>query len=211
MRSIPSAVALPPIDLLEQTAAIAELIERGSLQLHGREVLAVELDGAGGAAEEAGAGTVVRLVLHGRKKIDERRHERIARTLHLGDDRAEVRLALAARHVHREAGRALETAVLVAQTDQRTQQNELVHAAGQARQQFADLDAGHVGGDRFELAAHFRRRVWLEIERILMGQTAGQVHHDDGALRRAGPRALFGAEQIRQRQTAEGETADLQE
>ena len=45
---------------------------------------------------------------------------------------------------------------------------------------------------------------------VLVGQAARQVDHDD-RLRRCVPDCCFGAEQLRQRQAAEGQAADLEE
>src|SRR5262249_31561712 len=74
----------------------------------------------------------------------------------------------------------------------------------------ADLDAGNVCGDRLEFASHFAGSVRLEIERILMGEAAAQVHHDDGTLR-FGAGLRFGTQQLWQCEAAEGKTANFEE
>ena len=57
-----------------------------------------------------------------------------------------------------------------------------MHSAS-LRQVLAELDAGHVRRDRLELAADLGRGVGLEVERVLVGQPAGQVDHDDRLVR----------------------------
>src|SRR2546426_10230002 len=74
----------------------------------------------------------------------------------------------------------------------------------------ANLDAGNFSIDRLELAANFRRRVLLEIEHILVRRAARQKDHDNCLVRFADPGLRLGAQQLRQRQTAERERADLE-
>src|SRR5205085_10038299 len=62
--------------------------------------------------------------------------------------------------------------------------------------------------DRIELAADLARSVRLAVEGVLVGQPAGQVDDDDRLVR---PPANLGAQQCRQRQTAESPAADLEE
>ena len=52
----------------------------------------------------------------------------------------------------------------------------------------ADLHAGHLGGDRLELAAHLRRGVRLEVERVDVAGAAGE-EDEDHRLRPRPPRA----------------------
>src|SRR4029077_13325882 len=58
-----------------------------------------------------------------------------------------------------------------------------VHDAGDAREDFADLDAGDVGGDRLELRAKRARRLGLDLPHILVGRPAAKIDIDDGFAR----------------------------
>ena len=64
------------IDVVQQTAAILELIQAELAQLHDRQAVAFDLGAGDGRPGEAGAGDVVRPMLHGRKQIDKGRHDR---------------------------------------------------------------------------------------------------------------------------------------
>ena len=54
----------------------------------------------------------------------------------------------------------------------------LVRLTRQARQVFANLDAGNVGRGRPKLAAEVRRRVGLQIERLELARPAEQIDQD---------------------------------
>ena len=139
--------AISPIELVElpkQAFAVLQLGNRDSLRPHHRETVAVHLGRHGGSAKRSRCRAVVRLVLHDREKVHERRNHRVGRPLHLGDDRPDVRLVLALRDVHAVAGHALEAAVLVLLADHGADHRQLIHAAGQPRQMLADLDAGNL-------------------------------------------------------------------
>src|SRR5205807_2352731 len=58
---------------------------------------------------------------------------------------------------------------------------------GQARQMFANLNPGHIGGGRSELAADALGSVGLRVERFMLRGPAGHVEQN-ASLRRAGPR-----------------------
>ena len=62
----------------------------------------------------------------------------------------------------------------------RADDGELVHDLGHLGQMLADLDAGHVGGDRLELAADALRGFRFEVPHVDGGGAAGQPEHDDG-------------------------------
>ena len=85
-------------------------------------------------------------------------------------------------------------------TDHGANRHELVHHAGQARHQLANLNARHVGADRLKLAADFHRSVGLEVVHILMRRAAGQVDHNHGFVRTLS-RDTLRPQQLRQRQT----------
>ena len=93
----------------------------------------------------------------------------------------------------------------------RADDGELVHDLGLLRQVLADLDAGHVGGDRLELAAELGRGVRLEIVHVDVAGPAGLPDQDDRLAVRWRCPVRPEPEQARQRQAAEGERADLEE
>ena len=74
--------------------------------------------------------------------------------------------------------------------------------AAMLREQLADLDAGHVGLDRLELAADLARGVGLEVPHVLVRRPAGQVDVDDRLVLRAAALVGLGAKQVGQRQPA---------
>ena len=82
-------------------------------------------------------------------------------------------------------GRRLVVVILVAG---RAHQADLVHRPGHLRQQFADLQAGDVGGDGAVLAADLLRGVGLGVERVVVGKAAAEEDEDDrlGAGARGG-------------------------
>ena len=72
----------------------------------------------------------------------------------LASDGADARPAAhRGQRVRRPAGHALDGVVAAAGADDGADDGALVHAGGDPREDFADLDAGDVGGDRLELAA----------------------------------------------------------
>ncbi len=60
----------------------------------------------------------------------------------------------------------------------RTNQCELIHHLRHAWEEFADLNARHVGADGFERATVFRRSLRLGIPGIQMTRTTHQVDKD---------------------------------
>ncbi len=88
----------------------------------------------------------------------------------------------------------------------------LVRALGELGQVLADLDAGHVGGDRLEFTPELARSVRLQVERIHVRWAAPQVDED----RRGGLPSVkltrFGQlEIVRQRQAGCADDAHPQE
>ena len=53
-----------------------------------------------------------------------------------------------------------------------------VGAGGQLREMLADVNTGHVGGHRLELAAVFGRGVGLKVEAVEVGRAAAKVDED---------------------------------
>ncbi len=78
------------------------------------------------------------------------------------------------------------------------------------RQQFADVEARHPGVNGLELAANLDRGVRLEIDQVLVRRPAGQKDHDHGLVGVLDPGPRLGLQQLRQRQPAQGQAADLQ-
>jgi hypothetical protein len=56
--------------------------------------------------------------------------------------------------------------MIIAKTNERSDEGELVCLARQARHEFANLHARHIGGHWPELAPYFRGRIGFEIKRI---------------------------------------------
>ena len=125
-------------------------------------------------------------------QADERRHRWIDRALHLGEHGADARPA-----AHRPQRFACGQPVMhwigvvtAAGADDRADDDELVHAGGDLREDLADLNAGHVGVDRLELAANFGRRFGLDVPHILMRRPAAEEDIDDGFVPTAGRSAV---------------------
>ena len=75
-----------------------------------------------------------------------------------------------------------------------------VHPGGDARKDFANLDAGHAGGDRFELATNFAGSICLDVPHVLVRRPAAQKHIDHSPVRSARASLGLGAQNIRQGQ-----------
>jgi hypothetical protein len=86
----------------------------------------------------------------------------------------------------------------------------LVGAFGEERKVFANLETGNVGGDGFELAADFARRIRLQIKHVLVGRTPRQEDHDDGLVRFSDTGRRFRSKQFRQSQATQPEGANFQ-
>ena len=89
---------------------------------------------------------------------------------------------------------------------QRTNDCQLVCQPGRTRQQFADANARHAGGNGPKLASGRRRSIGLGVPRLLLGVAAVKIQHDHRTSlterpRRAGrSRARLGPQEIRQGQ-----------
>ena len=90
--------------------------------------------------------------------------------------------------------------MIVVAVGQRANHRVSVGAGGQARQVFADEQAGHFGSGGLELAANFRRGVGFEVEGIEVARGAGEEDDDDGLRFAAGrgPGPLAGGRDRRQ-------------
>src|ERR1700722_15070461 len=100
-----------------------------------------------------------------------------------------------------------------ASTDDGADDGTLVHARSDLRKHLANLDAGDLGGDRFELAANLGWGLGLDLPHVLVGRAAAQEDVDDRFVpARRGAGASFGAEDVGERQSAgaDSERADAQ-
>ena len=93
----------------------------------------------------------------------------------------------------------------------------MVHALGQRRQQFADANAEHAGGNGSIRTANVVRSVRLGVEHF---ELAGSAFKEDENARRVGTAAnrrwvdrlgLIGPQPIGQRDAEQAKTADLQQ
>jgi hypothetical protein len=111
----------------------------------------------------------------------------------------------------RIAGKANLVAVRVADVAvlrpmmQAANDGPLVHDLGTLGKQFADLNAGHRGGDGRKVAADFRGRIGLRVPHIVLTRAAAHPKYDHRlAIRRrlrSCDRSGFAAEDIRERKT----------
>ena len=74
-----------------------------------------------------------------------------------------------------------------------------------------DLDSGDIRPHRPVRPANLQWRIHLQVEHILMRRRANQVNHDDGLVRLANGGEVLGLEQLRERETTQRESADLDE
>ena len=145
-----------------------------------------------------------------RSQANERRDAGLGGALQLGNRRPDAGPS-AGRLAGGVKGRPLAAAVAherivrsIRRPNNRADAGPFIHDARHVRQQLADLDAGHVGGNGVQDASIFLRRVGLEINEILMRRRAGHVDHDHGLVIAPHARGgLLGGEQLRQGQTAE--------
>ena len=153
------------------------------------------------------------------RQVDRGRDAPHALTELLGKDRAQggpVAFRIARddrRRVHGRmrlpAGRTPVCVVVVEEPAERTDQREPIGHPGQPGQQLTDLDAGDACPDRPEFAADLRRRVGLQVVHVEVRRPAGEDHHDHRLCGR--PRARgFRPQDLRQRQPAQRQAADLQ-
>ena len=76
---------------------------------------------------------------------------------------------------------------------------------GDARERLADLDAGHVRGDRLELAADLGRGFGLDVPHVLVRRAAAEEDVDDAPCAASGGRVLgFAAASARRCRRASG-------
>lgn len=83
-------------------------------------------------------------------------------------------------------------------TDERADNGELVHHRRHAREEFADLDAIHVGADRLVGSGDLARRIRFEVNIYLMRRSTDEIDQDDGLVRVANARLRFEFEEALQ-------------
>jgi hypothetical protein len=150
------------------------------------------------------------------RQADEGRHGALGAEL-AGDDGTVRRPLVVRLQVGIEAGLrevagedvVVGGAVVGVMVAEGTDERELVHLLGDARQVLANLDAAYIGVDRLELAAELGGRVGLEVPGVHRAETAMEENEDERNVR--WPLALLGGaglplEQLRQRE-AETEQA----
>ena len=91
-------------------------------------------------------------------------------------------------------------------TDERPNDGELIHHAGEIRKVLADLHAGNVRVDRLEFAPNVIGRFSLDVVHVLVAGTAGQIDHDDRLLASANALLGLGLQKLRQSKLAQTET-----
>src|SRR5579875_865173 len=102
---------------------------------------------------------------------------------------------------------ALISIVSAGGADHRANDNAFIHACGDLREDFTNLNAGHFRGNRLELAADLGRRFSLDVPQVLMRWTAAQEDIDDcfmaiaaGAHRRDTDPAGLGPQNVGERE-----------
>ena len=196
--------AVERIERADEAAPVAKPVEREAGEDEVAGTITVGLKRAAGVAEEASVSGVVGPVLHSRGETDVGRSRGPRGTFQLRHHRTELRMASRRLPLMAAAGEALEGVVVSSRTDHRADDGEFVHHRCQPRHQFADLDAGHIRGNRLELSPHLARRVGLQIDHVLVGRSSRQINHDHGLLARRRAGGLFGPEDIGERQSRAG-------
>ena len=212
------APAAKAIDPLDEAAPVAELVERDTREPHAREPLVVGLAGGVGGAEEAGeAGIAVGSVAGLDREANKRRHGPVDGAMKAREGGAERRMAiLPAARADRIARQAQIGAMLIEAAMERANDGKLFHHRCEARQMFADLDAGDARGDRPKAPADLGWGLHLQVEHVLVRRAPRQIDHDHGLVAEApgscaaGGAQGLGGHQPRHRQPAEGEPANLQ-
>ena len=181
----------------EQAAAVVEAVQRDAVEGHVGHQFAVGAHGGVAQAEEAGIARVAPLhVAHLRGEPDEGRDGLIDLPLQFGDDGAEAWHMVLRDFGGGVAALADMGVVFVARADEGANDRELVHHLRDVGHQFADLDAGHFGLDRLEVAANVGGRVHLQVEHILVRRPAGQVDHDAGFVTLLDPALRLGTQHV---------------
>lgn len=93
-------------------------------------------------------------------------------------------------------GLAQDRVVAIGSAHHRTNDDTLVHKAGDAWKDLANLDAGNLGGDGVELAANFARRFGFNVPHILVGRSTTQVDVNDRLMPTGRGPLGFGPEEV---------------
>ena len=170
------------VEALQQTLAAAKAIDGKAVEAHVflRIAILVRQKRAVCRAEETGpAGIAPWLVAGIRHEADERRHTCLGTAVKLAECRTHARPTaggLVALGI--ATGLALPRIVTAIRANDRADDRKLVHHLRHAREQLADANARHVGGNFIQLTANFLRRVRLKIPHVLMRRAAGQEDVD---------------------------------
>ena len=206
-------IAAQAVKTAQQRLAITETVERDAIERHVlRAAAAIRLERRMRDTEIARlARARPRHVTHLRCEANERRHRRVHTAFELGNDGPHRRPATRRLTFRAAAGEALEGIMAAVAVGQRADERAFVHHFRETRQVLADLDAGDVGGDGFELATDLARRVGLHVEHVLVRRAAWQEDHDRRLVRLARFLRRLSAQHIIQRQPTHGESADIEE
>ena len=103
-------------------------------------------------------------------------------------------------------GQTLNRIMAATSSYHRPDHGELIHHPGHLREQFADLNPGNIGRDRFKLSPDAGGGLHLEIPHVLVGRAACQEDHDNGlVIERFALRPGFGLQDLRQGRASQSE------
>ena len=108
-------------------------------------------------------------------------------------------------------GEALDRVVSASGSDHGANDRELIHHAGHLREEFADLDAGDVGGDGVKFAANAGGGFRFDVPHVLVWRATSEEDHDDGLVIEFFRGGGFGLEKLGEGGPAEAEAADAEE
>ena len=132
-----------------------------------------------------------------RRQAHERRNARSSGPLQFGQRRTDRRPAAGGLLADRSSGVADKRVVVAAgRAIDRAERHQFVHDPRQPGQVLADLDAGHAGRNRPEIAANFGRSLHFQVEHVLVRRGSAQVDHDDRLARAGHPLGRLGPQQI---------------
>jgi len=144
-------------------------------------------------------------------EAEEWRRVGIGRAFEFGEDRADAGPAAGRFVFLRAPGHALVGVVRAGGPYDGADDGELVHHLGHAREQFANLGAGDVGGDGLELASNLARCIHLQVPHVLMRRAAGKEQVDNRLVRGADAGLGLGLQQVGHGQPADAHGTDADE
>ena len=208
-------IASHGIEAGQQSTSILQSIEADVVQLHILHAGAIGLEGRVGRAEESSVSRVGPGNVGGAgRESDEGWDRRVDRALQFGHGRSDRGSTSERLEIVREpTAHALVRFVTILASDDRSDDDRFIHALGQLRKDFADLDAGDVGCDGAELTADFGGSIGFDFPHILMGRTTAEEYVDQTFVRVPFPGRIFGSKQIGEGKAThpEAERANRQE